>query len=204
MGHEGAFAGKAPETVNGGHLSDINGLDFRTPRAWLALIAIASREQKATDRLREFHIRAYWTNYVVSEADTRLPSGRLHYSRRLRALIPGFIFVAVRADGEIDLSTIVEETPGIVGYMRDGAGYPAKLTELDIGRIREIEADQNRAPPARHVHNFKIGQRVRFKLYPVWMGKILEFCSDGRISVGVPMLGQIAPAKGLPHQIEVM
>ena len=204
MGHEGIFAGKTPESVNGEHSGDIVGLDFRAPRAWLALIAVTRREQKAADRLREFHIRAYWPNYVVSEGDCRLPSGRMRRSARLRAIIPGFIFVAVRAHGEIDLSVVIEETPGLIGYMRDGAGFPAKLTELDITRIREIETDQNKPLAAKHVHNFKVGQRVRFKLYPAWAGTIEGFCSDGRISVGVPMLGQIAPAKGLPHQIEMM
>ena len=70
--------------------------------------------------------------------------------------------------------------------------------------IRAIEADENKPPPAKHVHNFRIGQKVRFKAAAGWMGKIIEFCSDGRISVGVPMLGRVAPVKGLPHQIEAM
>lgn len=183
---------------------DTIGLDFRAPREWLALIAMASREQKAADRLREMHIRAYWPNYVVSEADCRLPSGRLRRSGRLRAIIPGFIFIAIRAGSNFDLSVVIEETPGLIGYMRDGAGYAACLTELDIKRIREIEADQNTPSPTKHVHTFKVGQRVRFKLYPSWIGKILQFYSDGRISVGVSLLGRITPVKGLPHQIEVM
>lgn len=182
----------------------IVGLDFRTPRSWIALIAVAGREQKAADRLRENHVRAYWPNYCVSEAVGRQANGRSFCAPRLRALIPGYIFIAVRRDGEINLSAVVEETPGIRGYMRNGMGEPAALTERDITKIRELEADQNKAPVKSHVHNFKTGQKVRFKLIPEWRGPIAAFCDDGRISVAVAMLGRIVPTKALPHQIEAM
>jgi transcription antitermination factor NusG len=181
---------------------DYVGLDFRTPRCWRALIAISSREQKAADWLREAHIRAYWPNYAESEVATMLPNGRPYRRGRLKALIPGFIFVAVRDKAEIDLGGIVEQTPGIIGYMRDGGGYAATVTERDIECIRGIESDKNKPSPKKHVHNFKMSQRVRFRAAESWIGKIEEFCPDGRIGVGVPLLGRIAVIKALPHQIE--
>lgn len=200
MANELAKAFEAHDLVS----DDVVGLDFRVPRCWRALVAISSREQRAADWLREARIRAYWPNYSTSEPMTQLPSRRHFRQGRLRALIAGFIFVAVKFGSEIDLGAIVDNTPGIIGYMRDGSGMAATITERDIGKIREIEGDQNRPPPAKHVHTFKVGQKVRFKKVPEWQGKIMEFCSDGRISVGVPLLGQVAPVKGLPHQMEVV
>ena len=68
------------------------------------------KEQRAADWLREGNIRVYWPNYCVSEAVGQAANGR-HFRRgRLRALIPGYLFVAVRRIGEVDLNAIVENT----------------------------------------------------------------------------------------------
>lgn len=182
----------------------IVGLDFRTPRYWRAFLAIAGREQKAAEWLKDARVAVYWPNYAVSQAVGALPNGRHTRALRLRALIPGFLFVPVAQSVEINLHAVVEQVPALYGYMRDGVGNAAAVSESDIHCIRRIEAEENTPAPAKHVHNFKIGQKVRFKQATTWVGKILEFCNDGRISVGVPMLGQIAPVKGLPHQIEAV
>jgi transcription antitermination factor NusG len=185
--------------------NEVVGLDFRTPRLWLAFIARASCEQKAADRLRECRIRAYWPNYCVTEAIGR-HQGNGHRLRgaRLRSIIPGFIFVAVGigAEPEFDLHAIVDETPGLLGYMRNGSGEVAQLREADIQQIRKIEGDHNLPPARDHVHNFKMGDKVRFKHAPAWVGKVIEFCSDGRLSVGVLLFGRVVPVKGMPHQVE--
>ena len=183
---------------------DAVGLDFRAPRYWRALIALASREQRAADWLRESRIRAYWPNYSVSESVGRQANGWRARGRRLRAISPGFVFVAVPPDSELELHRIVEDTPGIIGYMRDGTGLAATITEHDIRRIREIEGDHNRPPPAKHVHSFRIGQKVRFKIDRGLTGKIVEFCADGRIGIEAEKLLGGATVKAWPHQIEAM
>lgn len=185
-------------------LDDVVGLHFRTPRCWRALFAVSGREQKAADWLREWHIHAYWPNYCVMEVVGRNGNGRIVRGWRCKALIPGFIFIAVRVGSAFNLGDLVGDTPGVVGYMRNGLGEPATITEHDITRIREIEGDHNRPTPAKHVHNFRTGQKVRFKVDPVLRGKILAYCADGRISIEVEKLLGGATVKAWPHQLEAM
>ena len=193
--------GEVQATLGG--VGEIIGLDYQTPRSWRALFAQSGKEQKSADWLREMQVRAYWPNY--SDRDSQGGrNGRLHRRWRLRALIPGYLFIAVKANIEVDLTGLVDHVPGLFGFMRDGTGIAASVRESDIQRIRQIEADHNTPKPQAHVHKFEIDQKVRFKIDTGIWGKIIELCSDGRISIEAKKLLGGATVKAWPYQIEPM
>ena len=131
-------------------------------------------------------------------------NGRLHRRWRLRALIPGYLFIAVKANIEVDLTGPVDHVPGLFGFMRDGNWNCGIVRESDIQRIRQIEAGPQYTQAAGHVHKFEIDQKVRFKIDTGIWGKIIELCSDGRISIEAKKLLGGATVKAWPYQIEPM
>lgn len=180
---------------------------FVASMKWLALKTRSNKEQAAADWLRKDRFRVYWPNYIAVEGSGKLPNGRQGRAPVLRAIIPGYLFFGVRDEQEFDVTAICENTPGIMGYMRDPRGGYATLGHPDIAKIRIIEAGQNLPPSKESVHRFHIGQRVRFTddLIDRWPpGKIIALAKNGRITTGVRLLGQIVPITGLPHQIEAI
>lgn len=177
-------------------------LDFSTPRVWAALIARPSKEQDAMDRLKEYKLFAYWPCYLKQQ---NCGSGR----RRsiFTPVIPGYIFIAVREGSNQDPWGVVRQTPGVIGYVRNGFGSPALLSDADIEVIRNIEGRLNIPPPAELVHTFKVGDKVHFldDIYKQWPhGKVKALAEGNRISVEVPLMGRVVPVTVFPHQIEAM
>lgn len=188
---------------------DGNGLDFREARTWTALFSRPGKEQDAADWLKRARLFAYWPCYVDQDraAGQKRAAGIARRCRRFRALIPGYIFIADRASGQCDPFLIIHQTPGIVGFLRDATGHPARVTEADIGKIRRIEADANLPPDPKTAHRFRIGDKVRFRDEegPVWPnGVVSALAEDGRIVVEVPLLGRVVPFRVYPHQIAPM
>lgn len=182
-------------------------MDFSAPRVWVALQARASKEQDAADWLKASRLFAYWPCYARDINAGGRTNGYARRRVRYRALIPGYIFVAAVKGCNPDPSLVVNQTPGIIGYMRDPSGFPLTLGEEDIQRIRRIESDENTPPNPKTAHKFKSGQKVRFsdRLLGNWPPGVVErLADDGRISIGVPLLGRIVSMLVFPHQIETM
>jgi hypothetical protein len=190
--------------------ADGSPMHFTTPREWLALIAKYPKEQESADWLKRERFYAYWPCYL------RQVNGGGARSQRLRKLgarstpldhprvSSSWLAPSVQ---RFQPHGLVETIPGLISYMRDGAGHPAVLTNDDIETMRRIEAGQNLPPPGRKTHRFKIGDKVRFvdDLMGRWPpGKIGKLADDGRISVDVALLGRVVPIEVEPHQIEMM
>lgn len=178
-------------------------LDFNEPRAWAALTVRPAKEQAAADRLREYQLFSYWPCYL---RHMNIGNGR----RRpiFSPVIPGYIFIAVREGTNVNPWHVITVTPGIIGYLRDCHGAPAYLGNDDIEVIRMIESGLNLPPPPDPPkHNFKTGDKVRFldAIYTNWpVGRIKAIARNDRISVEVPLLGQVVTIEVYPHQIEKM
>lgn len=174
-------------------------------KAWYAVIIRSQREQDAADGFRKEDVAAYWPNYVK-----QTPMGMHHGSRRHRAtfnaIFPGLIFCPT-ADQNL-FWRAVQRIPYVVNLLRREQGLPATLSNAEIERVRQIEADANLPPDVTPVHSFKKGQRVRFTdvgPFVDFVGKIARLDSDGRISIEVYLMGRMVPMHGvLPHQIEAV
>jgi transcription antitermination factor NusG len=185
-----------------------NGLNFREPRVWRALTARPSKEQKAADWLKLRSLHAYWPNYSKEIRAAGLANGTHRRRTVFCSIIPGYLFMATRDEAnEPSLQALVEQVPGLIGFVRDGSGNAASLTNDDIEIIRRIESNENLPPAKSHVHRFKTGDDVRFAddLLGRWPnGKIAELAADGRIVIEVALLGRMVPVRALPFQIEAM
>lgn len=180
-------------------------LPFGAPRQWFALTVRANREIDTADWLKRANLAAYWPNYTRNEAASRGVAGaRLVRRPRRCALIPGYIFLGARQECAAPFYVAVE-APGVFGWLRNSDGEPKSISEGEIGRIREMEAEAN-LPPRQTFHSFRIGTQVRFveASYEGWNGgTVMALADDGRISVGVRgLLGRVTPVWLYPHQIE--
>lgn len=180
-----------------------NDVAIETSRVeWLLMVARPGKERCAADFLRETGLSAYWPNYAK-----RVSAGQGRRRTQLFSVIPGYLLLAAYPGYGLDPFDLVNQTPGLVGWVRDGAGRPARLRALDIKEIRRIEADQCIPPPKETQRAFKIGDKVRFadSLLARWPGgRVGALADDGRISVDVPMLGCVVPVWAFAHQIEAM
>jgi transcription antitermination factor NusG len=187
---------------------DGSAIDFLAPRAWVAFVARSGKEQDSADWFKNARLFAYWPCYGDQVRHWRgRANGIGSRSLRMKALIPGYLFVAVRDGVVVDPFVVVRQVPGITGYMRGPEGYPAMLGEADIQTIRRIEAGQNLPFDPKGAHKFKTGDKVRFcdDLMRRWpYGKVARLAADGRISVDVALLGRVVPVTVYPHQIEAM
>lgn len=177
-------------------------LDFSAPRVWAALIVRPMLEQKAADRLKEYRLFAYWPCF-----QKQMNAGGGNRRMIFSPLLPGYIFIAAHAGTKCDPWNVIRQTPGIVGFLRDGFGGPAFLDNDDINVIRVIESGQNIPPPEKQTHRFKVGDKVRFidDLLGRWpAGKVKALAANNRISVEVPLLGCFVPIEAAAHQIEAM
>lgn len=183
-------------------------IDFTAPRSWVALLTRPSKEQDAADWCKYAHLFAFWPCYSDQvRHGYRRAAGRASRSPRMRAVIPGYLFVAVKQGSMVSPFAVIGQAPGIIGYMRDPSGHPALLGEADIETIRRIEGGLNLPYDPKTSHKFKPGQKVRFcdDLMGRWpAGTVDRIAPDGRISVDVSLLGRIVPVTVYPHQIEEM
>jgi transcription antitermination factor NusG len=201
---------RTENAMRGAGLLAVDGspLQAEEPRVWIALTAWSNREQESADWLRRASLCAYWANFIRQVPCGRGGAGGRGGRRaRLSSVIPGIIFAAARPGTTIDPWPIVHRTPCITGYLRDGAGRAASVTNDDIEIIRRIEGGLNLPPPAKAALRFKVGEKVQFvdDLFGRWPpGKVKQVAKDGRISVDVPMLGRVVAIWVYPHQIEAM
>ncbi len=174
-------------------------------KGFYAVVVRAQRDQDAADGFRRENVSAYWPNYVRQR-----PMGRHAGIRRHRVILsplfPGLIFCPT-ADADLFWAAI-QRIPYVVNMLRKDGGVPAVLSIADIELVRHIESDANGPPAMRPVHNFKIGQKIRFvddKL-SIWPpGEIIRLDADGRISTQVYLMMRAVPIHGiLPHQIEAI
>lgn len=172
-------------------------------RKWFALLTFANRERSAADwiKTRSAHVWVYWPNFVAQQA-----SGRGGRRADLRSIIPGYLFMAADVD-DGDPWNIVHETPGIHGFVRNGKGNAAHLTDQDIEIIRTIEGKENLPQDPKTAHRFRVGDKVQFcdDMFGRWpAGSVHALDNDGRLEVWVPMLGRVVPIHVHPTQIGMM
>jgi len=173
-----------------------------TARKWYALLTFANRERSAAEWIkRGSHAWIYWPNMVI-----QVPDGRGGRRAQLQSIIPGYLFMAADLD-DGDPWDVVHETPGIHGFVRNGTGHAAHLTDQDIEIIRNIEGKENLPLDPRTAHRFKIADKVQFcdDLFGRWpVGKVHRLDDDGRIVVTISLLGRVVPIHVNPNQIEMM
>jgi transcription antitermination factor NusG len=171
------------------------------PELWCMLWVRPGKEQDARDNFRNHGIRCYWpcfVPFIVRHGDrNRRPRNDP------RAIIPGYLFVPLPATTKF--WQVVELQSGIVTVVRSFAGELVHLRDKDIEVIRAIDSAMNTPTPGKSPHQFKTGDRVRFKddvgsLLP--HGHIAHSTGDGRVSVEVDVMGRLVPFVVYPHQIE--
>lgn len=173
-------------------------------RRWLMLAARPGKEADAADLLRLRAVGVYWPNYF---RQTQWPTRANGYRRRTSrccSIMPGYLFAPMDMADTIPWQ-IIETTPGVLQYLRDGSGNPAFLLPADIEIIRKIEDGLNTPLPKDLRHGFKTGDRARFTddLTGRWPpGRVVLIEKSGRISVETVLLGRSVTIRVLPHQIE--
>lgn len=171
---------------------------------WYMVLVRPSREQDAADSFRRNHIRAYWPNYEHMQTyRPRKNGGKPEQRMVLTAIVPGYVFSP--GSPMEDFETLIERISGVINIVRTFSGKPLMLTQDHIHAIRQIEADQNTPQPAKTVHTYKTGQKVRFiddLMSRIGAGRISKLAKDGRIGVEVDLMGRKVPFWVFPHQIE--
>lgn len=171
-------------------------------KGWYAVIVRSQREQDAADGFRRENVSAYWPNYQKRVPTARRSNGFQGQRHVFAAIFPGLIFCPT-ADADLFWAA-VQRIPYVLNMLRKAEGVPATLANADIEIIRRIEAGANEPPPITPVHNFKIGEKVRFvdDIMSAWPpGVIVRLYNDGRITVEVHLIGRMVPVVVLPHQI---
>lgn len=83
--------------------------------------------------------------------------------RSVRAFIPGFVFVLVRAPSDLRCA----ETSAVYGFMRNGDRTPAVLTPAAFEALRAVEREANapirQGKPAK-VEKYHVGDHVGVKM----------------------------------------
>ena len=171
--------------------------------SWYMIVVRMSRERDAVDSYRRRDIAAYWPSYE-SLVKTRLKlNGRFTRVQRRIGMIPGYVF----AQQHDDFGWLIDRIIGGIDIVRRSSGLPLMLDVADIDLIKKIENGLNApsAPPVgKAVHQFKIGEKVRFvdDLYRRWPpGKITWLADEGRISVETNLMGQAVAVTVLSSQI---
>lgn len=170
---------------------------------WHALLVAPGREQKSADWLRDkAAIEVYWPHYTKQIGRKRAGQKR---RTRLAGAIPGMLFAPI--DFLHNLTDEMLEFAHIYGFMLGCDREPARLTKIDIEKVRNMEARLNLPPEAKGVL-FKLGEKVRFTddLFTDWGdGTIFEIASEARIGVEVTRLFGRATKVYVPaSEIEAM
>lgn len=169
---------------------------------WYMVIVRSNYQLDAVDGLRRAGLRAYWPSYERSVASRRIIAGR-HASRSVRYGILPYV-LSPRSPG-LDFTSASERIVSILDIVRTYSGNPLLLRSGDINIIRRIDVTMNTPKPEASLHNFKVGDKVRFAddLMNQWPpGSIVKVAREGRISVEVNLMGRKVPITVFPHQIE--
>lgn len=169
---------------------------------WYMVIVRSNFQLDAVDGLRRAGLRAYWPSYEYMTATKRIIAGR-HTSRTVRlGILP---YVLTPRVPNIDLKDRTERIVSILDMVRTYSGNPLLLRDSDIKIIRKIDVAMNTPKPEASVHNFKIGDKVRFcdDIMSQWPpGVVVKLAKEGRISVEVSLMGRKVPITVFPFQIE--
>lgn len=169
---------------------------------WYMVLVRPNHEQDAADSFRRNNVRAYWPNYERWQT-VRRHGNQPERRMSLCGIFPGYIFTP--GSTTEDLTQLIERVTGAINVVRTFSGLPLFIDEADIAIIRRIEATLNTPIPAKTVHSFKTGEKVRFgdDLVGRWPpGKISKLAHDRRISVLVDLMGRKVTVIVFPHQIE--
>lgn len=187
-------------------LAGITGVSLSPDRddgsEWYMVIVRSNYQLDAVDGLRRAGLRAYWPSYERSIASRRMIAGR-YTSRTVRfGILP---YVLSPRSPDVDFTAKTERIVSILDIVRTYSGNPLFLRCADINIIRRIDVGFNTPKPEASIHNFKTGQKVRFRddLSAQWPpGVIINVAREGRISVEVSMMGRKVPITVFPFQIE--
>lgn len=173
-------------------------IDYRAERTWYPVIC--RPERTAADWLERSGYRPYWPHYTKHRhrKDGKQAPFRI-------SVISGLIFVPMEPGKEC--FEAVRSLPGVLSFITIG-GYAQALSEVQIGRIREIEGELNTPPDQRkRMPDWAVvGQKVRVRVVgdEHWdlSGPILAVAAQNQISVEVMMLGSRRPITVPVSQVE--
>lgn len=162
------------------------------PKRWYIRRTAPNREFKVMRRCEQLGLSAYLPTLASRREYRRNKAGYEWIERRqvTGPLITGAILVP---DFEID-SEAWKAVDGIFGILRFGDFVPV-LTPQMIADIRNIEAIGN-TPKSKRARYFEIGQLVRVISGPFrdFCGRVEQFDSTGRLSIGLEIFSRITPA----------
>lgn len=162
------------------------------------------QEQEARDSLRRRGVGVWWPNYQKFDTKRDAQTGR-RYQRVVRAGVLSGVILSPANIGP-QFFDALDLAPGVMGVAQKPNGHWLMLTDLDIALIHKIERGLDRPPPAKPVHSFKIGDKVRFtddiyRRFP--LGIVAKCHRDGHIAIDVNMMGRVQPITVLPYQVEL-
>lgn len=169
---------------------------------WYMVIVRSNYHLNAVDGLRRAGLRAYWPSYERSVASKRMVMGR-QTRRSIRFGILPYV-LSPRCPG-YDFASTSERITAILDIVRTYSGNPLFLRDSDIKIIRKIDISLNTPKPEASAHNFKVGDKVRFRddLVHQWPpGVVVKVAREARISVEVNLMGRKVPVTVFPFQIE--
>jgi transcription antitermination factor NusG len=149
--------------------------------SWYVLRTLAQRERWVAAELR----RACGLRGYVPIERTRVRRGERSIEC-LRPMIPSYLFVAA-VDGDLPWRDIAE-TRHVIGYLTSD-GAPAVLTETELDRVRQFEAQLNAALRFETGSSYRIGERVEMRLGPLTVPGILRELRGGTVRIETTMFG---------------
>jgi len=169
---------------------------------WCMVIVRPGMEQEARDAMRRRGVGAWWPNYpkTTMAKDTR-NGGRIRRTM-LAPVISGIIFSPATFSSLF--WNVIEFAPGVVNVARKSYGDIIVLNGVEIVLIHKIEQGLNIPAGSKAVHNFKIGDKVRFaddERSSFGIGKVAKLYRDGRISIEVSGMGRAVAITVTPLQI---
>lgn len=187
-------------------LSGITGVPLSPDRdegaEWYMVVVRSSYHLDAVDGLRRQGLRAYWPSYERSIASKRMVMGRQTRRSVRFGILP---YVLSPREPDLDFRSLSERVVSILDIVRTYSGAPLVLRDRDLSIIRRIDVSMNTPKPEATLHNFKTGQKVRFRddLANHWPpGVVIKVAKDNRIGVEVDLMGRKVPVTVFPHQIE--
>ncbi|QPF81656.1 hypothetical protein IC762_17675 [Bradyrhizobium genosp. L] len=169
---------------------------------YYVIVCRPNHEFEAVDSFRRNAQPAFWPSY--EELVTTRQRQNDQPVRRIRriGIISGYVFTP--ASPSRDFTVFLQRIVGAIEIAKTFSGAPLVLDEADVAVFRRIEAEEGFKDTVKTEHDFKIGEKVRFRddLQRRWPpGKIIKLARQGRISVEVAMMGRKMEIKVLPHQI---
>lgn len=171
------------------------------PEEWCMIAMRPGKEPEFCDSFRRYGVRCFWPNYYRFDRQYARRQGRK--GSLYGAIIPGYLFTPL--PHTVAFHRVIESHEGSMHAVKTFSGNVLALKNAAIEVIRKIEATMNTPKPKASLHNFKLGQKVRFSddtlshWPPGIVGRLVD---DGRIVVEVEVMGRLVPFQVMAHQIE--